>query len=294
MKQYIAGLLCLLCIFSLATARAFPAQTHDQHLETVFFGDRGLQSGDSKALDAFEALKHASYLCIDQYNHSGQVEHLDSLLEIRKNNWVMFLSTQGHYPKTVSEIDYVSNYAHRRYTHLGWDVEYKSYDKEKTPDWLTKRWPKRKEILLSTVEAVFDFNPWPWAIESTRGELMCRLIYSIHVLGDHIYFQDYTTFCKTAEYLLPLGGFRNEKTIISELTYVCNQLFGASASELVIKLHAIESEIRGIRNFNGSVSESNFPQYQHDAHDVLSALEDYLPQLLMEQDFFKNVFYSHD
>lgn len=280
----------LLVLFSVP-AYAFPSQTHDSHLETALFGPDGLETNDEKALDAFEALKHASYLCIDQYNGGGQEMHLDALLEIQGEYWVDFLPTRGNYPKSIADIDYQSNYAHRAYTHLGWDYEYQEYNQEKVPDWLSSRWPKRQDLLRSTVEAVFDFNSWPFSIESPTGENICELIYYIHILGDHIYFEDYSTYIKTAKFICPLGGYDNKTTIIDELTEELDELFSTDASELIRKLETIDMDLRAICDADGIVSEANFQQYQTYAKEVLEVLSSDLPGLLKMQPYFSDVFY---
>lgn len=293
MKKVIAAICTAIFLVSLSiTSYAFPEQTHDSHLEKALFGESGLQTHDNKALDAFEAIKHASYLCIDQYQGKGQENHLDLLLEIQNEYWLDFLPTRGNYPQSIAEINYQSNYAHRAYTHLGWDYEYdQRYNREKVVDWLSDRWPDRQNLLRATVEAIFDFNKWPLSIRSVTGENLCELIYYIHILGDHIYFEDYSTYSKTARFICPLGGFDNQTTIIDELTEELNELFGTDASELIRKLETIDMDLRAICDSDGIVSESNFPQYQEFAQEVLDVLSTDLPDLLKMQPYFKKVFY---
>ena len=280
----------LLVLFSVPVY-AFPAQKHDSHLEIALFGPKGLATSDEKALDSFEALKHASYLCIDQYNGEGQELHLDALLELQGEYWIDFLPTRGHYPQTIADIDYPSNYSHRAYTHLGWDKKYQNYNRETVPDWLSSRWPKRQNILRSTVEAIFNFNKWSLSIRSETGENLCELIYYIHILGDHIYFEDYSTYIKTAKFICPLGGYENETTIIDELTEELDELFSTDASELIRKLETIDMDLRVICDADGIVSEADFQQYQTSAKEVLEVLSSDLPGLLKMQPYFSEVFY---
>ena len=66
------------------------------------------------------------------------------------------------------------------------------YDDERNPDWSNSVWPKRQEILLSAVEKVFNFNGLPdftdriFGNYTDQGRAFTRLLYYIHLLGDHI------------------------------------------------------------------------------------------------------------
>lgn len=269
----------------------FPRTDHDRHLREVFFG-RYENELNEKGRDLFSALKYASYLCIDQYNGGGKAE-LEELLKIPRKHWFKFMQFGKYYPKDISEIDFTSNYAHRANTHLGWDYDYPNFDKEKNPDWLTKRWPKRKNILLATVEAVFNFNPLPFSIKSERGERMSKLIYYVHLLGDHIDFDNYQTYKNTLKNICPLGGkSSDEVTIISELEEEIEALFGCDASELIKELKNIDRELKNLSYEGDAVSEADFSRYRGHSKKLLEVLSNHLPKLLRNQDFFSKVFYD--
>lgn len=293
MKRVTATLLATILLLLLSvSAYAFSAKVHDNHLEIALFGPYGLQTSNEKARDMLDALKHASYLCIDQYNGDGHEMHLELLLELQKEYWVMFWPTRGHYPESIADINYNSNASHRAYTHLGWEVKYdQRYNKVKIADWLSDRWPKRQDLLRSTVEAVFNFNKWSLSINSTTGEEMCKLIYYVHILGDHIGFAEYETYAKEAKYICPLGGFSDETTILTELVKTLDNLFGTEASELIRKLQTIDKDLRSICHSDGTVSEADFPKYQEYTKKVLEALSEKLPALLKQQPYFSEVFY---
>lgn len=287
MKKLAAAIcVAILLILLSFSASAFPSKIHDNHLETALFGPNGLQTTNKRAKDMFEALKLASYLCIDQFNNAGK-EHLDKLLDIQKEYWIEFFPTWTIYPKTIADIDYPGNYTHRKYTHLGWEYEYK--EDEHVPDW-PRRWCKRQKLLNSTIEAVFHIDNWPFSINSSTGENICKLLYYIHIVGDHIAFEDFSTYARTAKFICPLGGFGNT-TVIPELTKVLNELFGVDACELIQRLNVIEMDLRAICNTDGTVTEANFRQYQDCAEKVLEALNESLPILLKKQPYFSKVFY---
>lgn len=264
------------------SAYAFPAKSHNTHLEIALLGKNGRQMLDEKAADMFRALECASYLCIDQYNNNGSNE-LKFLFEMQKEYWFAFLPTVGRYPETIAEIDFTSNFAHRQYTHVGWEV-----DKEPTEDQIYSHWPLRQTLLRATVEAVFDFNDRPFSSSSSTGEHLCKLIYYIHILGDHIAFTDYSNYDSGKANIYPLGG-KDNGTVICELTETLKALFDTQASELIRELQTIDMEFRSI--VNEGISEANFGQYHNCAQAVLDALGTKLPGLLKKQPYFNEVFY---
>lgn len=175
MKRKLIAIIGVIIFLLQATPLAYAHNRteHDKQLEKVLFGrDNYHASQPKKEQDAIEALKCAVYLCIDQFNNSGEQE-LKTLKDYKVPNL----------PKKVADINFFGNYTHRKYTHLGWVPVM-------TPT--EGNWSTRKEILLSTVNKVFDFG-WTSGFSflgitsldySEQCDAMAALLYYIHILGD--------------------------------------------------------------------------------------------------------------
>ena len=65
------------------------------------------------------------------------------------------------------------------------------------PDW-TQRWQQRKKLLTDVAEQIFDFDG-RWSVFDVFGypcttecDAFCRLLYYVHLLGDHAAFTTYS------------------------------------------------------------------------------------------------------
>lgn len=143
--------------------------------------------------EAIEAIESAAYLCPDQFNGSGK-EELNTLIAY---------GVPG-IPNSIDEINFTSNWQHRRYTHMDWvPMEH--------PD--VGNWDMRKEILLATVNKVFDFGPFTdpvpllgWKVDYTdQCNSFCALVYYVHILGDNEALDTFDKYKKEGSYVIPLG-----------------------------------------------------------------------------------------
>ena len=131
----------VICIFlaitmalaSISVSYAHDRAGHDADIEYVLFGEENYKNSHPLVKDILEALEDATYLCVDQYNGSGEKE-LKNLLDKEKIPGII---------KSIDEINYTSNSTLRGLTHRGWNM---IYDEK-------AHWPLRQAILINTVKA---------------------------------------------------------------------------------------------------------------------------------------------
>ena len=277
--------ICLLLLLSLLLASASfcvasDSAVHWQDLRYVVFGSKTYSGG--QAVKQRQILEQATSICIDQFGNSDT-----SMLANVKNKGVPKM------PGSIDEINLdASTNNHREYTHRGWDFKYESDARNK--DW-PDRWEKRRVLLRNAVEYVFDFNGIPSFIDSIytvptdKCNEFCRLLYCIHIIGDH---REYTltSYNTHKEKILPLAGFNGQVTVISEIKRACRVLFDdQSWSELERALDTTESEIRSWYNITQR-TEADMIRYRDYASKLLDLLSKKLSPLLFETPFFSKVF----
>ena len=276
-KKFSAVLLALVLMFSdIPTVRAFPRDEHDKMTKEILFENFLVIDNESDLLDKFNAIGCAAYLTIDQFNKKGQ-DNLDKLKSFGVKGLPKF-----------EEIKYSAfGGNHRRATHRGWTAEIGVYDGE-----VLERWLLRKEILISTVEKIFDFKG-----DETKKDSFCALIYYIHILGDRI---DDTKYYTNAE-IMELGGRTDEQDIACELLKYIEILFEDQKhthkyQHVVSKLEILDSEIKELLKSqpSGLMSSETFAKYQEYAEDMREVLTCNLPEMLKDEDFFSEVFYRKD
>lgn len=276
-KKFSAVLLALVLLFSdISIVRAYERKDHDQMTEDVLFKNFKVIDNDLACLDEINAIECAAYLAIDQFNENGQGD-----LNVLKAFGVKKL------PK-LRDIDYPSSGAyHRRATHRGWTAEIGVYDGE-----VLERWLLRKEILISTVEKIFDFKG-----DEVKKDSFCALIYYIHILGDRI---DDTKYYPNAE-IMELGGRTDEQDIACELLKYIEILFEDQKhthkyQHVVSELEISDSGIKELLQSqpSGLMSEETFEKYQKYADEIREVLTCNLPEMLKDEDFFSEVFYKKD
>ena len=160
----------LICICVVALVFTLPVKTeayerdeHDKLMLDVLFKHFKEIDNDKSVQDEIKAIECACYLTIDQFNESGQ-KALDTL-----NDY----GVKG-IPKNISGIKIsASPNTHRSYTHRGWDYPYSGVQGE--------QWPNRQAVMVNTVGTIFDFNG-----DTKKQESFCKLLYYIHILGDHM------------------------------------------------------------------------------------------------------------
>ncbi len=259
---------------------------HNADLEAVLFGDRVINSDMQTTIKMLEA---ASYLTIDQFQSNGQ-----DRLNLLSGNGVKGLPEIADINIGPGAIN------HRKYAHNGWNSEWHQlkYNSQYSKDekW-QKKWKKRKSILLNTVNEIFEFS-WFSSIPLIGGVLkdygedcdsFCALVYYTHILGDHEVTNDISQY----EVLLPIGGGPLDNSIIQELSYHCETLFSDQE-----RSEAYKALMKGLDELNdewlnmGDVTESNIKKNQEIATKLLKLMEENVPELLENTDFFADVFYK--
>lgn len=182
------------------------------------------------------------------------------------------------------------------YTHRGWNFsEY--------PD--NAFWKTRQKILLETVqqELFGDSNPlinWvTYKVNSLMGpseqcEAFCRMVYCIHILGDH------TVGDKPGKlaFLLPLARPHDELNpgIIPELKDCLQILFadqndGWTYMALMNELDIDRMKAEELYSSDGGIyTEEKCAANIENAKELLCKLGEYIPKLLRNEEFFAQVF----
>lgn len=291
-RVWIIALALLLCIAQLSAAYAHTnAAEHWSDIRAVLFGNSNYK-GAGKAKDALDALLYASQLCIDQFESGGK-SHLDRLKKLGKQFNIAGL------PTDISEIAlFPLHNNHRAYTHQGWNFNYQKYDDKRNSDWSSVRWPKRKKLLLNTAEAIFNFNGVPRFLDrfldaDQKCDAFCRLLYCVHMLGDHIECTSRRQYEKSKKELMPLATMSSD-SILSELNACLPILFPKqNVSALKKELNLIQSEILSLLNQSDDCStDEAIKQYKALAEKTLNVLSEHLPRLLENEEFFSKIFHS--
>ena len=275
MKKYriIAIILCVVLLIS-----SFPTQTsafertgHDAYLEEVLFKNFKVIENDPSVKNEIHALESACYLTVDQFNSNGQKD-----LELLRAYNVKGL------PNSISDISFnASGKTHRSYTHRGWDY---------VASGMKEKWPIRQQILLNTVDKVFDFNG-----DEAKKENFAKLLYYIHILGDHT---DDTSYMLENGLKMDVGGRKDKYDIIHELLDVFKVLFKDQKHthkyrSLTSNLEQINSKYSKLIGSEGGInSDEEFQLHQKYLEDVMDILTYYIPEMLKDEMFFAEVFYK--
>ncbi len=292
MKRRLLALLLTICLCLQLPIAAFASgrTVHDKHLESVVFGRSNYHvAQETKQKEAIEVLECAAYLCPDQYNEEGQT-YLDKL------------HTYGvpGIPASIGEIDFSSNYTHRKYSHLGW-VPVMQPEKG--------NWEIRKNLLLATVNKVFDFGfltdpvliPGLQVPYTAQCDAFSALLYYTHILGDVIVLKDYAQYKKEGSYVLPLArdhADANNPDILWDLsTIYLPKLFSDNTKQtdefklLMNKLDDLAQKARKLVGQPGGInSEERFIEYKAYGEELMKILKDHISGLLWQEQFFKAVF----
>ncbi|MBE5807202.1 MAG: hypothetical protein E7317_02555 [Clostridiales bacterium] len=282
----------LLSVVVLLVVMAIPVLAHDktkhnEELEYVLFRDRHYADSHPITGAIVKRLEDASYLAIDQYNGNGTTE-LSNLIADKIPG----------IPTSIADFDFSANYAHRKYTHRGWNVTYNE----------NAHWPLRQTILKNTIRAKLFSKvetplAWfPWLSDQLYGnenESQCEafavLVYYVHILGDHIEASKHTAL----NYVAPLSNShdRDNPGIIPELIKYLPILFkGQTESEqynsMIQDLQQLADTADRLYNVTGGVREEQFPEYHQCALDLLETLATYVPDLLKKEPFFHSTFFD--
>ena len=293
MKNFLKSILTIVTAFILVTSAlitcyAHPtAGEHDKELEAVLF-ERGYSKHQEKIKDYVTAIEYASNLTIDQYGGSGE----DKYKELRRLK-------MGGLPLRFDTIDYcedlfgqgkkINPNTHRLYTHQGWDRDHGNSK-------VNKFWKTRKKILLGTVNSIFDFGKFSaFTGYSDKCNSLAGIIYFVHILGDYDEANDRSKIV----YLADLSGRKDGYDMIPALQQYIKTLFQDQKSsqdykDLMKGLDDIGKKAgRIFRSTGGVNTDEEFQEYRQYALDLMELLQNHMPQLLKNEEFFKNVFYPN-
>lgn len=226
-------------------------------------------------------------MAIDQFNGNGVTE-LNNLLAEKIPG----------IPSSIDHIDFSSNYAHRNFTHRGWNV---TYDEK-------SHWSLRQTILLNTIRAKLfskvesPLSWFPWLSDQVYGdgnEKQCEafavLVYYVHVLGDHIEAEKHTALA----YVAPLSNShdRDNPGLIPDLMRYLLVLFESQTDSEQYKsmmqdLEHLADTADWLYTGTGGVREEQFGEYHQCALDLLEVLATYMPDLLKKEKFFHSTFFE--
>ena len=286
LRKFIEILLIVIsCLMFSSIVFGHGRNEHDDEIEYVLFGDRYYADSHPQVKDIIQALEDAAFLCVDQFNGNGTQE-LANLVSRKVPNL----------PKSISEIDFSSNYFHRYYTHRGWNID----SGEKA------HWPLRQSILLNTVEKELFCENRDLISHITgffgsgdrnkeKIESFSILLYYVHIIGDHLEADKYSALA----YIAPLTRVHDTENpgVIPELIQCCRKLFKSqeNSRQFISFIQEMEDLQNTSDSMVGSVGGVNtaekFSIYHQCADDLLETLSIYIPQLLQNEDFFRNVFF---
>ena len=293
MKNFLKSILTIVTAFILVTSAlitcyAHPtAEEHNKELEAVLF-ERGYSKHQEKIKDYVTAIEYASNLTIDQYGGSGE----DKYKELRRLK-------MGGLPLQFKEIDYsedlfgqgkkINPNTHRLYTHQGWDRDHGNSK-------VNKFWESRKKILLGTVNSIFDFGKFSaFTGYSDKCNSLAGIIYFVHILGDYDEANDRSKIV----YLADLSGRKDGYDMIPALQQYIKTLFQDQKSsqdykDIMSGLDDIGKKAGRIYRSTGGVNtDEEFQEYRQYAVDLMELLQNHMPLLLKNEEFFKNVFYPN-
>ena len=289
MKHRIVSVLItifVLLLYAPINAFGFDEGEHNEYMERVLFGKTAYKQVNKEELkNVVQSLEYASYLCVDQYsahlhpNDSKKIEYLKN----RKIDDV----------PELSEIDFIGNQYHRRYTHKGWNYNYENDDKA--------NWQKRKTLLLNTVNKELRFGYFSkklWFGYDPKCEHFAALLYYVHVLGDYIAAEWKTK--ETTYNMIHLADQHDKSnSLIIELQQHLSALFKDQKKEsydykgLMKAIDEINSKASAIQHSEGGINtEEEFNIYHQCALDLMDVLIERVPKLLKNEEFFAKVFYK--
>ena len=273
---------------------AFSGDDHNTQLFQVLFGrSRRYETMTADEQRAVQALQHAIYLCIDQYNGSGRYS-LDYLRRFRVRNLPAFERID------IRNLTSHGERGHQRFTHLGWDFD--KYPRNMRINGQTYNfqeiWNLRKRLLLSTTDRVFNFRRNE--IEMNKRDSFAALLYYAHILGDHIgdsrsSYMDRIPISPRPDYRNNRSGENsNNPTIYTELLYHLPRLFReqTNSPDYQLLYNWLNQNENKNRQFptGTSITDEEYADLQRFAQETLDKLIIYVPRLLQNEAFFIRVF----
>jgi hypothetical protein len=266
--------LFILFIFHNVLVFASNEWVHNNQLNQVLFGQDTVRTIEQKNI---VILEKALYLAIDEFNGYNSYK-LDNYLSDLKDFGVINLPSRD-------QIDYVTfGGEHQKISHRGWD--FKKYENQQL-------WETRKNLLLSTLDKLFNFNE----NEMDKKDSFGALCYYIHIIGDHIGDEGK----KPLRHRMPLNGrsqTQERSDIIWELEYHIPRLFREQANsseteneykELMKYLKEKADKPRFI--YTEKILDEDLKKLREFAGEILNVLIKNIPALLKNERFFSRVFY---
>lgn len=286
MKKQMIVLIVICLSLNIAFPTSYQAKNrtgHDSITKQILLNGRHGNSFDENEKKTWKMLTSATYLAIDQFNNNGQ-DDLDLLKEYKVKGL----------PSDISEINVTAsanksaqNY-HRKYTHIGWNERY--ITKSNREFWL-----KRRAIIENTVDKIFDFDNSVYNENKNikQKDSFCQLLYYTHIIGDHLEDKSYEHNVLKIE----LGGRTDKIDVINDLLKLLPSLFPhqkhtQSYSSLKRELIELNVKIKDfVKLYNSNINDEVFVEYKKFTKELKTILVCYIPGLLKEEPFFKDVFY---
>ena len=272
--------------FLCLSAFAYDGGIHDTFTKRFFFGNKNVAlSGSDEA--KIDALNMASYLYLDFFDGGEKKAK-------------RYLAALGLSYISIEEIrtpagTFYDRGRHQKYTHLGWDEE-----RYGEITYKNARAIRQNQIMLRVVGRVF-----PGASLKQR-EMMGRLIYYTHILGDHE--GDSKGSSKHRVPLIPWYESRNDNySVYSELIKIVKGLPRNSYSEELIRFlkknsdgkYLCRDECDGREIRVSCLADSKHQDDEQSANIYCFAaktsdeLTKYLPKILADIEFFREAFPSY-
>ena len=293
MKKLIAILSAIILVVStsLVSISAFSAKVHGDYVHKVLFGLDSYQLIVDEYNTDIEILDAALTLCIDQFN--GTDRNLLTTLNSEKVRRI---------PSSISDIDLteVSSKTHRLYTHQGWEKQ-ESYLAETGRKDFINKWQDRKNILLSTVNHLFDFGlfaemgTYLFGIYNEKCDSFAATIYYVHILSDYLEAENYKA---TLETMMPIAvrASSGDSDIINEMIehfkiLFSDQLENPNYASLIDEMNTIHRNILKVSKSNGyPFDDDSYNEYHKQVEYLVNALIEYVPKLLEKEKFFAKKF----
>lgn len=290
---------CLLLVFILSITFTANCLAHDdqkehyKEIEAVLF-EKGYSKYQSEDIKKYvTAIEYASALTIDQYGGSDE-KMFDQLRAWGMGGLPLFFSTIDYSEDLSGNGKKINPNTHRYLTHQGWDQEGVRVLTKKE----SKFWNARRNILLGTLNSVFGFNALGFLFGYDSNEKcnsLAGIIYYVHILGDYNEADNY----KKISLLIDLAGHENtdKNDMITWLkTYIeilfADQKKEEDYKELMKELDAIAKDAAIIVRSSGGVNtDEEFEKYDSYADQVMASLQNHVPKLLKQEEFFRKVFY---
>lgn len=194
---------------------------------------------------------------------------------------------------------------HRSYTHRGWDYVY-------TDD--KSNWQARKTILYNTVATIFDFDKYSGSASEAakKCDALCKILYYQHILGDLIYDDQDTLRLNSTMSDLNAEFTEKERGLIIAFAYAhpgsmnkdifwelkdavkiifVNQKNSYKYSGFMMQFNSLATEARALVAMTGGVNSAERVQQRLDYEKkLLDLLESYIPLMLDDEAFFRDVF----